>query len=63
MLFTVEPGFYSQAFNCQWPIEFQGIGIRIEDVVLVTKDGNENMSQNVVKEVTDVESMVQSGRD
>jgi Xaa-Pro aminopeptidase len=63
MIFTVEPGFYSQAFNCQMPMKFQGIGIRIEDVVLVTEDGNENLSRDVVKEIEDVESMIQLGHD
>jgi Xaa-Pro aminopeptidase len=62
MVITVEPGFYSQAFNPDIPAEFRQIGIRIEDDVLVTEDGYENMSLDTVKEVADVEAMVQSGQ-
>ncbi len=61
MVITVEPGFYSQDFNHQLPEEFKHIGIRIEDDVLVTDNGHENLSIGIVKEVTDVEQMVQSG--
>jgi len=57
MVITVEPGFYSQDFNHQVPAKFKGIGIRIEDDVLVTEDGYENLSSGVVKEVEDVECM------
>ncbi|MGD7654693.1 MAG: aminopeptidase P family protein [Verrucomicrobiales bacterium] len=61
MVITVEPGFYSQDFNYQISEEFKHIGIRIEDDVLVTEDGHENLSIATVKEVADVEAMVQSG--
>lgn len=61
MVITVEPGFYSQTFNQSIPEEFRQIGIRIEDDVLVTEDGYENLSIDTVKEVADVEAMVQSG--
>lgn len=61
MVITVEPGFYSQAFNPDIPEAFRQIGIRIEDDVLVTEDGCENLSIDTVKEVADVEAMVQSG--
>lgn len=60
MVITVEPGFYSQDFNHQLPEELKHIGIRIEDDVLVTKGGHENLSSQIVKEVADVEAMVQS---
>ncbi|PXA03623.1 hypothetical protein DDZ13_11625 [Coraliomargarita sinensis] len=62
MVITVEPGFYSQAFNQEIPEAFREIGIRIEDDVLVTEDGYENMSVDTVKEIADVEAMVQSGK-
>lgn len=61
MVITVEPGFYSQNFNLSIPDEYRNIGIRIEDDVLVTEDGYENLSIATVKEVADVEAMVQSG--
>jgi len=43
---TIEPGLY---------IEEEGIGIRIEDNVLVTKTGGVNLSEAIVKEIDDVE--------
>ncbi len=61
MVITVEPGFYSQSFNPDIPEEFREIGIRIEDDILVTEDGHENLSIDTVKEVADVEAMIQSG--
>lgn len=61
MVITVEPGFYSQAFNKDIPEEFREIGIRIEDDVLVTETGYENLSPDTVKEVADVEAMVKAG--
>ncbi len=46
MCLTVEPGLY---------IEEENIGIRIEDDVLITKDGCINLSANIIKEVDDIE--------
>ncbi len=46
MVLTNEPGLY---------IEEEGIGIRIEDDVLVTADGNINLSSHVIKSVEDIE--------
>lgn len=46
MILTVEPGLY---------IEEEGIGVRIEDDVLITKDGCVNLSSNIIKEVADIE--------
>ncbi|MDD3191870.1 MAG: aminopeptidase P family protein [Bacilli bacterium] len=46
MVLTIEPGLY---------LEELGIGIRIEDNVLVTANGCENLSKNIIKEVTDIE--------
>lgn len=56
MVITVEPGFYSQDFNHQITETYKGIGIRIEDDVLVTEKGHENLSQNIFKEIQDVET-------
>ncbi|MCH9696597.1 MAG: Xaa-Pro aminopeptidase [Gammaproteobacteria bacterium] len=56
MTLTVEPGLYiseQSAVDSKW----KGIGIRIEDDVLVTERGHEILSANVPKSVADVESM------
>ncbi len=39
------------------PAEFLGIGVRIEDDILITPDGHENMTESVPKELADVEAM------
>ncbi|WP_307816424.1 aminopeptidase P family protein [Nocardioides limicola] len=44
MVLTVEPGLYFQADDLLVPEELRGIGIRIEDDILVTADGAENLS-------------------
>ena len=58
MVFTVEPGLYfgSQAEDA--PDHLKGIGIRIEDDILVTADGHRVMSAAVPKEPGDIESIV-----
>ena len=60
MVFTVEPGLYfgSQAEDA--PDHLKGIGIRIEDDVVVTADGHRVMSSAVPKEPDDIESTVGS---
>ncbi len=59
-VFTVEPGLYfgSQAEDA--PDHLKGIGIRIEDDVVVTADGHRVMSAAIPKEPHDIESIVGS---
>jgi Xaa-Pro aminopeptidase len=45
MVFTIEPGLYFHEDDLLAPKEFRGIGIRIEDDVLVTATGVENLSR------------------
>ncbi|MGD0466533.1 MAG: aminopeptidase P N-terminal domain-containing protein [Gammaproteobacteria bacterium] len=47
MVFTVEPGLY-----------WQGIGIRIEDDILVTEHGHEVLTKSAVKEIEDIEHLM-----
>ncbi len=49
VVLTVEPGIY---------VSEEAIGIRIEDNVLVTKDGSLNLSQNIIKEIDEIEAFM-----
>lgn len=55
--FTIEPGFYIQPDDMEAPEHFRGIGIRIEDDILLTDSGHEVLTAGVVKEVKDIESL------
>lgn len=57
MVFTVEPGLYVAADDEKAPESFRGIGIRIEDDVLVTAAGREVLTDGVPRSVADVEAM------
>ncbi|MEV0880354.1 aminopeptidase P family protein [Micromonospora echinofusca] len=56
MILTVEPGLYFKADDLLAPEEFRGIGVRIEDNVLVTEDGHENLSAAMPRTADDVEA-------
>jgi Xaa-Pro aminopeptidase len=56
MIFTIEPGLYFKADDVSVPEELRGIGVRIEDDVLVTADGIENLTAAAPKSVADVEA-------
>jgi len=60
MVLTVEPGIYIAPDDADAPEEFRGIGIRIEDDILVTSDGHEVMTAAVPKTVADVEALTTS---
>jgi Xaa-Pro aminopeptidase len=55
MVLTVEPGLYFQEDDLLVPEELRGIGIRIEDDILVTADGWRNLSEALPRTSTDVE--------
>ncbi|WP_298456039.1 aminopeptidase P family protein [uncultured Cellulomonas sp.] len=55
MVFTIEPGLYFKSDDLAVPEEYRGIGVRIEDDVLVTADGNENLSAALPRRPDDVE--------
>ncbi|CAG0916053.1 unnamed protein product [Notodromas monacha] len=55
MVITVEPGIYIDSCNEEVPAEFRGMGIRIEDDVLITESGISVLSAKCPKSVEDVE--------
>ncbi|MGW4285742.1 aminopeptidase P family protein [Streptomyces sp. NPDC004673] len=60
MVLTVEPGLYFQADDLTVPAEYRGIGVRIEDDILVTADGNRNLSAGLPRRSADVEAWMAS---
>jgi Xaa-Pro aminopeptidase len=56
MVFTIEPGLYFHADDLTVPEKYRGIGVRIEDNVLVTENGCENLSGALPRKVEEVES-------
>ncbi|MFM8386857.1 MAG: Xaa-Pro aminopeptidase [Planctomycetia bacterium] len=61
MVFTVEPGLYFHADEPGVPERFRGIGVRIEDDVLVTENGCEVLTAGVPKEPEEIEALVGRG--
>lgn len=59
MVLTVEPGLYIPPDDKSAPAKFRGIGVRIEDDVLVTKDGNLNLTAAVTKDPDEIEAIMQ----
>jgi Xaa-Pro aminopeptidase len=57
MVLTVEPGIYIAPDDTQAPEEFRGVGIRIEDDILVTQDGHKVMTAAVPKTIADIEAL------
>ena len=55
-MLTVEPGLYFQADDLLVPEELRGIGIRIEDDIVVTADGSRNLSAALPREPDAVEA-------
>lgn len=58
MLFTVEPGLYFS--DPKSPAKYRGIGVRIEDDVLITKNGYQVLTSETPKEIEEVESFCQN---
>lgn len=62
MVFTIEPGLYFKSDDLTVPEEYRGIGVRIEDDVLVTADGVENLSAALPRRPDEVEAWMASLR-
>jgi Xaa-Pro aminopeptidase len=60
MVFTIEPGLYFRAEDELAPPQLRGVGVRIEDNVLVTEDGCENLSAQLPRQPVEVEAWMAS---
>jgi len=61
MVLTIEPGLYISE-DSSAPQKYKGIGIRIEDNLLVTETGHENLTLSVPKKISDIEALMQSAK-
>ena len=62
MVLTIEPGLYVAPGAREAPPELRGLGIRIEDDVLVTRDGREVLTSGVPKDPSAIEALMALGR-
>jgi Xaa-Pro aminopeptidase len=60
MVLTIEPGLYFQVDDLTVPKKYRGIGVRIEDDVVVTAKGCRNLSSGIPSVATDVERWMKS---
>ncbi|OZB84598.1 aminopeptidase P family protein [Microbacterium sp. 13-71-7] len=58
MVFTIEPGLYFQIDDLTVPEEYRGIGVRIEDDILITADGPVNLSSAIPRTSAEVEAWI-----
>ncbi|MFN3919200.1 MAG: Xaa-Pro aminopeptidase [Methylohalobius sp.] len=63
MVLTVEPGLYISPRCKQVPKKWRGIGVRIEDDVLVTEEGCEVLTKAVPKTVEEIEALMEANRE
>src|ERR687890_1921647 len=62
MVMTVEPGLYIAEDAEEIPDKYRGIGVRIEDDVLVTPDGFDVLTDKAPKRVEEIEALMASSR-
>jgi Xaa-Pro aminopeptidase len=60
MIFTIEPGLYFHQDDLLVPEEFRGIGVRIEDDVLITENGAENLTAALPRQAEEVEAWLRN---
>ncbi len=61
MVFTVEPGLYVAPDDAGVAAKWRGIGIRIEDDVVVTRDGHRVITDKLARSADDIESLMATG--
>ena len=57
MVLTIEPAIYLGELDKKVPKKYRGIGIRIEDDILVTKNGYKNLSSGIAKTIKKIEKL------
>ena len=57
MVLTIEPGIYISAKDKKAKKDLRGLGLRIEDNILVTKKGQKNLTKSLTKEVEEIEKL------
>ena len=57
MVMTIEPGLYLPLDDVDLPQKYRGIAVRIEDDILVIKEGYENLSCGIAKSVAEIEEL------
>ncbi|MCI5826348.1 MAG: aminopeptidase P family protein [Arcanobacterium sp.] len=58
MVFTIEPGLYFRSDDLKVPERFRGIGVRIEDDIVITEHGAERISEGIPRTVEAVEAWI-----
>jgi len=58
MVTTVEPGIYIDPDDTDIPSQWRGIGVRIEDNILVTEHGYRNLTEYLPVTVADIETLM-----
>ena len=58
LVFTIEPGLYFQPDDLSVPEEYRGIGVRIEDDILIDETGAENLSAGIPRDSAAVEAWI-----
>jgi len=59
MVLTIEPGLYMPLDDMELDSKWRGIGIRIEDNIVVTKSGYENLTSHCPETIDDIEALMQ----
>ncbi|XP_064637072.1 xaa-Pro aminopeptidase 3-like isoform X2 [Lineus longissimus] len=62
MIITIEPGIYISATRNDVDPKYRGIGIRIEDNILITETGHENLTANCPKDPDVIEQIITDGK-
>ncbi|MDY5584847.1 MAG: aminopeptidase P family protein [Arcanobacterium sp.] len=58
MVFTIEPGLYFREDDLKVPQRFRGIGVRIEDDIVITANGAVRLSEDIPRTVADIEAWI-----